>query len=213
MPRRDLPSAGREARGGQRGLQAPVMYSQHTQTVHARDTLAVPQQIAAVQAGGEQELLPRLPADLAVIHSHRVHGRGTGAEKGQRCCCCRNQTRLSHLPPCSARCSEKRKERPNNRMLSTCLTASFSHFSENQLSSLAARLLPQGSIPPSPLCSAPSHAGLGWMDGQRGEDSLSFQGHWKKVLAGCSLCSQCTQTRMPGKCFCPCSLPRKATLT
>lgn len=119
-----------------------VTLIQHTQTVHARDTLAVPQQVAAVQARGEQELLPRLPADLAVIHSHRVHGQGTVAGKGRCCCCRRKQTRLSHLPPCSARCSKKRKERPNNRMLSTCLTASFSHFSENQVSSLAAWLLP-----------------------------------------------------------------------
>ena len=86
-PRRDTPSEGREPSGGQWGLQVPVMYSQHTQTVHARDTLAVPQQVAAVQARGEQELLPRLPADLAVIHSHRVHGQGTVAGKG-RCCCC-----------------------------------------------------------------------------------------------------------------------------
>lgn len=55
---------------------ATATYSQHTQAVHARDALAVPQQIAAVQTRGQQELLPRLPADFAMVHGHRVHGLG-----------------------------------------------------------------------------------------------------------------------------------------
>lgn len=53
---------------------ATATYSQHTQAVHAGDALAVSQQIAAIQTRGEQELLPRLPADFAMVHSHRVHG-------------------------------------------------------------------------------------------------------------------------------------------
>lgn len=78
-----------------------VTLIQHTQTVHARDALAVPQQIAAIQPGGEQEFLPRLPADFAVVHSHRVHGLEEflgGPRRGmvegrclcgrRRCCCC-----------------------------------------------------------------------------------------------------------------------------
>lgn len=56
------------------------MYSQNTQAVHSRDALAVPQQIAAVQTRGKQELLPRLPADFAMIHSHRLHGLGNSWE-------------------------------------------------------------------------------------------------------------------------------------
>lgn len=122
----------------------PHQYSQHTQTVHARDALAVPQQIAAIQPGGEQEFLPRLPADFAVVHSHRVHGleeflggprRGMvegrclcGRRRCCCCCCCCTQAQSATLTPSSARCAKKREERPNNRMLSTCLKTSFSHF-------------------------------------------------------------------------------------
>lgn len=47
---------------------------QHTQAVHARDALAVSQQIAAIQPRGKQELLPGLPADFAMVHGYRVHG-------------------------------------------------------------------------------------------------------------------------------------------
>lgn len=51
-----------------------VTLIQHTQAVHAWDTLAVPQQIAAIQARGEQELLSSLPANFPMIHSHCIHG-------------------------------------------------------------------------------------------------------------------------------------------
>lgn len=53
---------------------ATATYSQHTQAVHARDALAVSQQIAAIQPRGKQELLPGLPADFAMVHGYRVHG-------------------------------------------------------------------------------------------------------------------------------------------
>lgn len=73
------------------GPATAATYSQYTQAVHARDTLAVPQQITAIQTCGEQELLPRLPADFAMIHSHRIHGlvdswagRGVGRMKGRQ---------------------------------------------------------------------------------------------------------------------------------
>lgn len=51
-----------------------VTLIQHTQAVHARDALTVPQQIAAIQPSGKQELLAGLPADFAMIHSYGIHG-------------------------------------------------------------------------------------------------------------------------------------------
>lgn len=50
-----------------------VTLIQHTQAVNAGDTLAIPQQVAAVQPRSEQKLLPSLPADFAMIHSHCIH--------------------------------------------------------------------------------------------------------------------------------------------
>lgn len=86
-------------------------YLQHTQAVHAWDTLAVPQQIAAIQPRGKQELLSSLPANFSMIHSHCIHGlvdSWVGLYKGLCCCCC-SQARSSHLTPSSARCAKKRQ--------------------------------------------------------------------------------------------------------
>lgn len=51
-----------------------VTLIQHTEAVHARNALAVPQQVAAVQPRGQQELLSGLSTDFAMIHSHCIHG-------------------------------------------------------------------------------------------------------------------------------------------
>lgn len=59
--------------------QTLVPHSQHAEAVDSRDALTVPQQVAAVRACRQQQLLPGLPADGPVVDGHRVHARASPA--------------------------------------------------------------------------------------------------------------------------------------
>lgn len=57
-------------------LPLPVRpHSQHTEAVDPRDALTVPQQVAAVSACRQKQLLPGLTADAPVVDGQRLHGR------------------------------------------------------------------------------------------------------------------------------------------
>lgn len=56
-----------------------ITLMQHAEAVDSRDALAVPQQVAAVRARRQQQLLPGLPADGPVVDGHRVHARASPA--------------------------------------------------------------------------------------------------------------------------------------
>lgn len=57
-------------------------HSQHAEAVDSRDGLAVPQQVAAIGARRQQQLLPGLPGDTPVVDGQRVHG-GAVSRGGQ----------------------------------------------------------------------------------------------------------------------------------
>lgn len=48
-------------------------HSQHTEAVDSRDALAVSQQVAAIGARRQQQLLPSLAGDAPVVDGQRVH--------------------------------------------------------------------------------------------------------------------------------------------
>lgn len=48
-------------------------HSQHTEAVDSRDALAVPQQVAAIGARRQQQLLPSLTGDACMVDGQRVH--------------------------------------------------------------------------------------------------------------------------------------------
>lgn len=49
------------------------LHSQHTEAVDSRDALAVPQQVAAISARCQQQLLPSLTGDAPMVDGQRVH--------------------------------------------------------------------------------------------------------------------------------------------